>query len=887
MPVGAHGSVAGGIAVWGLSADMTLVQRLLILVGALLAILVGVGVYGITLYHDAREASVRRDLGQTLAFVSAEYGRFVEHARDSLLIASLEAPRAVADAAMCQALLDSLRVPDFNWLRLDILDARGVVRCSTAAEDVGTDQSDYPEVIAARTDRPAARGEYAWGLFSGSPGVPGLTVATAWHGPNGASGVITGAARLDPFVRTLRALVPEGYATMLADRGGRLLAMEPAAADVIGHSLPPSLAPLALMTQPGQTVARWSDGSDRLVAYAPAEVPGQQGVFIAVGYPLAAVSADVWALAYPAGLAPLGAAVGAFLLAWWGGVHFIRRPLAKLGEVALRWRDGDQSARVTLPGRSEIARLGRVFNAMADAKDHSDRQIREGWELFSALIESSRDCIFVTDRDGRLVLANSTFLDMLGLTRDTAIGHKLIVHRDRDVQRAMGALQEKVFATRMPQAADVSVQALDDRRRRVLQTICAPIFGSAGEIRSIAGIGRDVTEAREAAETLREARDRAEAADHAKTRFLAAASHDLRQPLQAAILLADLIAQRPENAAPASASADGLRRTLDDMKRLVDSLFDVSRLDSGAVQPEVTAFPMQLLLDQITVAYRRLAGIKGIALVVIPTDAVVRSDRVLLARMLSNLIQNAVRYTHSGQVKIECRTAGDRLRIRIEDTGVGISQQDLSRIWQEFEQLHNPERDRRQGLGLGLSIVRRLATLLDHPVEVTSGPGQGSCFIVSVPLQEERHTALLKAPTNNAAISDVVGRLVVIIDDDPLVLETLRMTLEEYGLNVIAAPDCADAVRRLGSPGRVPDLVLADYRLRDGQVGAEAIAAIRDAVGSQVPAIILTGELASHGDDIDQPLEDAQRLGAALFRKPIRSTELLEAIRSMMAAPTA
>ncbi len=114
----------------------------------------------------------------------------------------------------------------------------------------------------------------------------------------------------------------------------------------------------------------------------------------------------------------------------------------------------------------------------------------------------------------------------------------------------MSALQEKVFATRVPQAADVSVQALDDRRRRVLQTICAPIFGSAGEVRAIAGIGRDVTEAREAAETLREARDRAEAADHAKTRFLAAASHDLRQPLQAAILLADLIAQRPDGAAP-------------------------------------------------------------------------------------------------------------------------------------------------------------------------------------------------------------------------------------------------------------------------------------------------------------------------------------------------
>jgi PAS domain S-box-containing protein len=862
---------------------MTLVQRLLILVGAVLAILAGVGVYGIALYHDAREASVRRDLGQTLAFVASEYRRFVEHTRSTLMIAALEAPRAAADTAGCQALVGSLRVPDFTWLRLDILDDHGIVRCSTETADVGTDRSDFPEVIAARTNSRAARADYAWGLFSG---VPGLTVATAWQGSGGPGGVIAGVARLDPFVRTLHALVPEGYAAILADRGGRLLAMEPAAADAIGRNLPPSLAPLALLAQPGQTVARWGDGSERVIAYAPADIRGQQGVFIAVGFRQAAVLADVWALAYPAGLASAFAAVGAFLLAWWGGIHFIRRPLAQLGAVALRWRDGDQSARVTLPGRSEIAELGRVFNDMADAKDNSDRQIREGWELLSALIESSRDCIFVTDRDGRLALANSTFLTLLGLTRDAAVGEKLVVHRDRDVQRAMTALQERVFATRVPQAADISVQALDDRRRRVLQTICAPIFGAGGEVRSIAGIGRDVTDAREAAESLREARDRAEAADHAKTRFLAAASHDLRQPLQAAILLADLIAQRTGAPAPTNGSADGLRRTLDDMKRLVDSLFDVSRLDSGVVQPEITAFPLQPLLDQITIAYRRLAGIKGIALVVAPTGAVVRSDRVLLARMLGNLIQNAVRYTHAGHVMIECQPAGDHLRIRIEDTGVGISQQDLSRIWQEFEQLHNPERDRRQGLGLGLSIVRRLATLLDHTVEVSSGPGQGSCFVVSVPLEEDREAAYIAPPAPAIAAPDVAGRLVVIIDDDPLVLETLRMTLEEFGLNVIAAPDAADAVRRLGSAGRPPDLVLADYRLSNGKVGAEAIAAIRGAVGSRVPAIILTGELGSLDDELDQPLQDAERLGAALFRKPIRSTELLEAIRSMMVAPT-
>jgi CheY-like chemotaxis protein/anti-sigma regulatory factor (Ser/Thr protein kinase) len=322
------------------------------------------------------------------------------------------------------------------------------------------------------------------------------------------------------------------------------------------------------------------------------------------------------------------------------------------------------------------------------------------------------------------------------------------------------------------------------------------------------------------------------------------------------------------------------------MKRMVDSLFDVSRLDSGAVQPEITAFPLQTLLDQITIVYRNLADSKGITLAVEPTSAVVRSDRVLLARMLSNLIENAVRYTHAGWVTIKCQPDGADLRICIEDTGVGISEEDLSRIWQEFEQLHNPERDRRQGLGLGLSIVRRLATLLNHPVEVSSRSGQGSTFVVRVPLQEEHLAAPPEAPKTGIGASEAAGRLVVIIDDDPPVLETLCMMLEEYGWSVIGAADRAEALQRLASAGRVPVLVIADYRLREGLVGTDAVAAIRAAVASQVPAIILTGELASMGGQLDQPQRDAQRLGAALFRKPIRSAELLEAIRSMMAAST-
>ena len=342
----------------------------------------------------------------------------------------------MADPAVCQALIGSLTAArtspgcaSISSTRAGSSDARRHPKTSARTSRT------IPEVITARADGHASRGEYAWGLFSVRPALPWRRPGTGQTGRAGLSQVV---ARLDPFVRTLRTLLPEGYAAMVADRGGRVVAVEPADANVIGRELPPSLAPLALLPEPAQTVARWTDGSERLIAYSPAA--SSQGVFFSVGVRKADVMADVWAFAYSAGLAPAIIAVVAFLLAWWGGIHFIRRPLGNLAEVALRWRDGDQSARVTLPGRSEIAGLGRVFNAMADAKDESDRQTREGAELLSALIDSSSDCIFVTDRDGRLMLANSTFLDVFDLARDAAVGHKLIVQGDHDAQQAMNIL---------------------------------------------------------------------------------------------------------------------------------------------------------------------------------------------------------------------------------------------------------------------------------------------------------------------------------------------------------------------------------------------------------------------------------------------------------------
>ena len=859
---------------------MTLVQRLLMIVCAALLLVFGVGAYEISLFQGADEESARQSLDQTLSVIATEYRGFLERAREAALLLAPAAPRAVVDANACDTVVSELRSVDSFWLQFDILDAHGIVRCSSLPEDVGTNKSEYPEVAASRGGTPRVRDDYAWGLFSG---VPGLAVAAPWHGPDGASGTIAGIVRLDGFVRSLQTALPRGYTAILADRGGHILAALPQTAGETGQPLPSSLGPLALLAEPGHALLRWTDGSERYVAYAPIHPPAGPPVFIAVGARESAITADARALGYRGGLAFLLVTIGSLALTWWGGVRFIRRPLGMLAEVALRWRDGDQSARVSLPGRSEIAALGRVFNAMADAKDHSDQQTRESADLLAALIESSRDCIFVTGPDGHLLLANSTFFEIVGLTRAAAIGSKLVIQHDHATQQALDVLRAQVATTRMLQAGNVNVRAFDDDQPRILQTICTPIFNAIGQIRAVAGIGRDVTDAHQAAEALRLARDRAEAADRAKTRFLAAASHDLRQPLQAAVLLAELLNAQTDPGASPNRSVGNLRRALDDIKCLVDSLFDVSRLDSGTVTPEISSFALQGLLDQTIILYQKVAEDKGISLLAAPTDAIVRSDRVLLGRMLTNLVENAVRYTLSGHVLIECEPIDAHLRIHIEDTGIGISKQDLSRIWDEFEQLKNPARDRRQGLGLGLSIVRRLSTLLDHPVEVSSEPGKGSSFVVTVPVDERHVTPSPQTPANQTSLVADQGHLVVVVDDDPLLLDALHMALEDNGWNVIAATDYAEAIKRLAAGKRPPDMIISDYRLGEGKVGSEVIKGIREIVGRQLPAIILTGELGTIGDNHDQPKEDARRLNATLLRKPVRTSELLAAMRSVMA----
>jgi CheY-like chemotaxis protein len=247
------------------------------------------------------------------------------------------------------------------------------------------------------------------------------------------------------------------------------------------------------------------------------------------------------------------------------------------------------------------------------------------------------------------------------------------------------------------------------------------------------------------------------------------------------------------------------------------------------------------VLDEIAASYAPIAAAKGLDWRVESCPDRVRSDMTLLGRVLRNLVENAVRYTQSGHIHIACRRVEDRLRIEVRDTGIGIPPEQLDRIYDEFHQVGNQARDRHQGLGLGLAIVRRIADLLGHRIETRSRPGEGSTFGIDLPLGAEEPA---RPPDREDACpgQDGQGRLAVVVDDDAMVLDSLGAILTEWGYETLTATDAGQAVAGLREMGRRPDIVIADYRLRDGHTGVEAIFAIRALFDRPIPGVILTGE---------------------------------------------
>ena len=416
------------------------------------------------------------------------------------------------------------------------------------------------------------------------------------------------------------------------------------------------------------------------------------------------------------------------------------------------------------------------------------------------------------------------------------------------VEREMDPGVETAFS-RMYQA--VALESSVSKRTEVLTALTRRLV-------------HEINERREVQSALQEAKAAAERANVSKTSFLAAASHDLNQPLNAARLFLGALAQE----LPPGRGPEIIQRidaALDTMDHLLTALMDISKLDAGFLQADIADFELGPLLAALAAEFEPQAAAIGLKLRLVPTRAVLRTDRHLLERVLRNLIGNAIRYTKTGKILIGCRHRDNTLRIDVIDTGIGIPKDKFQTIFQEFHQLGNNPRRSEKGVGLGLAIVERVANLLRAPVEIDSDLERGSRF--SITLQRGEAAVTQQPPDTYAgpAIGNFDTCLVVVIDNDPQILEGMRSLLRSWNCQVIGAPTAAAAL--LDVP-RTPDIVIADYYLDAGAYGTDAVAALRGAFGNEIPSLVITS------DTSPRLRTELRRAGHAVLNKPVAPSRL-------------
>lgn len=365
------------------------------------------------------------------------------------------------------------------------------------------------------------------------------------------------------------------------------------------------------------------------------------------------------------------------------------------------------------------------------------------------------------------------------------------------------------------------------------------------------------------------AKEIAEKANSSKTRFLAAAGHDLLQPLYAAQLSISTLADMqttPESAA----LCRQIDRALTTIEAYLRSILDISKLDAGVVTPEIERVSLSDIFQSLDLDFRPTVERKRLRLRFRHTGLAVASDSILLRRVLQNLVSNATRYTETGGILVGARQRGEFVRIEVTDTGVGVDPSETERIFEEFHRSPSlgPGRND-EGLGLGLSIVRRMAQALDHRIEVRSRPGRGSRFTIVAPLAhaEQPRPAESVLVETWARASDLTGRRVLLVENDPDVLEATRWLLIQWGANVIATRDLA-AIREKLAAAPAPDVIVADYHLDGGEDGLQAVALARSLMRSEIPSVVVTA------DQSAETTELVRAAGCELLRKPVKPAQL-------------
>ena len=378
----------------------------------------------------------------------------------------------------------------------------------------------------------------------------------------------------------------------------------------------------------------------------------------------------------------------------------------------------------------------------------------------------------------------------------------------------------------------------------------------------------------ELVEELRKQKEAAETANLAKSNFLAAASHDLRQPLHALTLFTSVLDE--------SIQEPKLRKIVEQVNasvRALESLFnallDISRLDAGVLKTEKSSFALQPMFNRLKGEFIPQAGNKCLHMCWPDEEVSVLTDPALLEQILRNYLSNAIRYTSNGEINIDCESDGRSVTISVRDTGIGIPDDKLHSIFEEFRQLGNPERDRTKGLGLGLAIVKRTAKLLNHEIGVESRIGKGTRFFITV---EQTHTieaSAKQSPTCDTNTANINGTLIIVIDDEKSVREGMQSLLQLWGCKVITAANKEEALTQLTQYQQAPDGIIADFRLRDNQSGLDAIQSIHAEYNNNIPALIITGDIA-----VDR-LRVANDSGYQVLHKPVAPLKLRTFLRNI------
>ncbi len=497
--------------------------------------------------------------------------------------------------------------------------------------------------------------------------------------------------------------------------------------------------------------------------------------------------------------------------------------------------------------------------------------LRADRDFAKAIVNTVREPLLVLDESLSVVDASAAFYRVFATTPAATLGHALGETADGlfAAPALRGALLGVIPDDTAIDALEITVGHDADARRRLL--LNARRMNQAGRLILLAM--EDVTQKTRVREELAAAKLVVEQASASKTRFLAAASHDLRQPVQALVMFQYLLGLQPLDAASGKLLSN-MGAALGALTAMLDDILDVSRLDAGIIEVTPQPFRIDGMIAALCAEIAPLATAAGLTLRSVPTGLAARSDPKLLVRILRNFIVNAVKHTEQGRILVGCRRTGRTVRIQVWDTGPGIAKDQLTAIFEEFHQVGNLERDRRQGLGLGLAIVDRLAKLLDHPIHVRSTLGKGSLFEILVPLAPDG----VSIPTDEEPPPFVggEGERVLVIDDDPTVLDGVAGLLTEQGYEVVTATDGDAALERLQS--HPPRLVLADFRLKGDETGSDVIRRLGRRFGVALPGILLTG------DTSPTRIREASDSGFRLLHKPLGPQALLSAMRDVLTA---